>query len=149
MLLTYDRDAEKTLEHYRLRDEIQKKPDNIKAVYDYGHQLVLEKRFTEAVIALTPLFNSIRHSFFNSSEEHMRLFFDLCYDLGYCYTDLHQYEMAFYYLSLAHLQNRIDYAMEYFNRLCNGEDIRVFKELNEEKETVEKLVREIDDSDEM
>lgn len=148
VLLTYDRDAEKTLEHYRLRDEIQKKPDNIKALYDYGHQLVLEKRFTEAVIVLTPLFNAIRHSFFNSSEEHMRLFFDLCYDLGYCYTDLHQYEMAFYYLSLAHLQNRIDYAMEYFNCLCNGEDIRVFKELNEESETIKKLVREIDDSDE-
>lgn len=148
VLLTYDRDAEKTLEHYRLRDEIQKKPNNIKALYEYGHQLVLENRFTEAVIALTPLFNTMRHNFFNSSEEHRRLFFSLCYDLGYCYTDLHQYEMAFYYLHMAHSQNRIDYSMEYFNCLGNGEDIRVFKELTSERELVERLVKEIDDSDE-
>ena len=148
VLMTYDRDAEKTLEHYRLRDEIQKKPNNIKALYEYGHQLVLEKRFTEAVIALTPLFRTMRHDFFNASEERRELFFDLCYDIGYCYTDLRQYEMAFYYLSLAHSQNRIDYAMEYFNCLCNGEDIRVFKELTAERELIERLVREIDDSDE-
>lgn len=148
VLMTYDRDAEKTMEHYRLRDEIQKKPNNIKALYEYGHQLVLEKRFTEAVIALTPLFNTMRHDFFNASEERRELFFDLCYDIGYCYTDLRQYEIAFYYLSLAHSQNRIDYAMEYFNCLCNGEDIRVFKELTAERELIERLVREIDDSDE-
>ncbi len=148
VLMTYDRDAEKTMEHYRLRDEIQKKPNNIKALYEYGHQLVLEKRFTEAVIALTPLFRTMRHDFFNASEERRELFFDLCYDIGYCYTDLRQYEVAFYYLSLAHAQNRIDYAMEYFNCLCNGEDIRVFKELTAERELIERLVREIDDSDE-
>ena len=148
VLMTYDRDAEKTMEHYRLRDEIQKKPNNIKALYEYGHQLVLEKRFTEAVVALTPLFNTMRHDFFNASEERRELFFDLCYDIGYCYTDLRQYEIAFYYLSLAHSQNRIDYAMEYFNCLCNGEDIRVFKELTAERELIERLVREIDDSDE-
>lgn len=148
VLLTYDRDAEKTLEHYRLRDEIQKKPGNIKALYEYGHQLVLENRFTEAVIALTPLFNTMRHDFFNSSEERRELFFDLCFDLGYCYTDLRQYELAFYYLSLAHSQNRIDYAIEYFNCLGNSEDIRIFRELAAEREWVEGLVKEIDDSDE-
>lgn len=148
VLLTYDRDAEKTLEHYRLRSEIQKKPGNIKALYEYGHQLVLEKRFTEAVIALTPLFNTMRHNFFHSSEERRKLFFDLCYDLGYCYTDLRQYEMAFYYLSLAHPQNRIDYSSEYFNCLANSEDIRIFRELTLEKEQIERLVKEIDDSDE-
>lgn len=148
VLMTYDRDAEKTMEHYRLRDEIQKKPNSIKALYEYGHQLVLEKRFTEAVIALTPLFRTMRHDFFNAPEERRELFFDLCYDIGYCYTDLRQYEIAFYYLSLAHSQNRIDYAMEYFNCLCNGEDIRVFKELTAERELIERLVREIDDSDE-
>lgn len=148
VLLTYDRDAEKTLEHYRLRSEIQKKLGNIKALYEYGHQLVLENRFTEAVIALTPLFNTMRHNFFSSSEERRELFFDLCYDLGYCYTDLRQYEMAFYYLSLAHSQNRIDYAMEYFNCLGNSEDIRIFRELAAEREWVEGLVKEIDDSDE-
>lgn len=148
VLLTYDRDAEKTLEHYRLRSEIQKKLGNIKALYEYGHQLVLEKRFTEAVIALTPLFNTMRHNFFHSSEERRKLFFDLCYDLGYCYTDLRQYEMAFYYLSLAHPQNRIDYSSEYFNCLANSEDIRIFRELTLEKEQIERLVKEIDDSDE-
>ena len=148
VLLTYDRDAEKTLEHYRLRSEIQKKPGNIKALYEYGHQLVLEKRFTEAVIALTPLFNTMRHNFFSSSDEHRRLFFSLCYDLGYCYTDLRQYEMAFYYLSLAYPQNRIDYSSEYFNCLANSEDIRIFRELTLEKEQIERLVKEIDNSDE-
>ena len=148
VLMTYDRDAEKTLEHYRLRDEIQKKPNNIKALYEYGHQLVLEKRFTEAVIALTPLFRTMRHDFFNASEERRELFFDLCYDIGYCYTDLRQYEMAFYYLSLAHSQNRIDYSIEYFNCLGNSEDIRIFRELAAERRLVERLVGEIDDSDE-
>lgn len=148
VLMTYDRDAEKTLEHYRLRDEIQKKPNNIKALYEYGHQLVLEKRFTEAVIALTPLFRTMRHDFFNASEERRELFFDLCYDIGYCYTDLRQYEVAFYYLSLAHSQNRIDYSIEYFNCLGNSEDIRIFRELAAERRLVERLVGEIDDSDE-
>ena len=148
VLMTYDRDAEKTMEHYRLRDEIQKKPNNIKALYEYGHQLVLEKRFTEAVIALTPLFRTMRHDFFNASEERRELFFDLCYDIGYCYTDLRQYEMAFYYLSLAHSQNRIDYSIEYFNCLGNSEDIRIFRELAAERRLVERLVGEIDDSDE-
>lgn len=147
VLMTYDRNTDTTSDRYRMREELQKRPHSIEAAYSYGHQLFLEKRFVEAIVVLEPLFRTLRSNFYQFSDDKKQVFFAICYDIGYCYTELQQYEQAYYYLELVHSMNRIDYSIEYFNCLANGKDIRVFRELSNERDQVAKLIREIDNSD--
>ena len=147
VLMTYDRNTDTTSDRYRMREELQKRPHSIEAAYSYGHQLFLEKRFVEAIVVLEPLFRTLRSNFYQFSDDKKQMFFAICYDIGYCYTELQQYEQAYYYLELVHSMNRIDYSIEYFNCLANGKDIRVFRELSNERDQVAKLIREIDNSD--
>lgn len=66
------------------------------------------------------------------------MFCRLCYSLGYCYSELKQYELSIYYLSLACNAGHTIYTSEYINSLANSNDIRALSFIANEMERVKK-----------
>lgn len=98
----------------------------------HGRQLMQQKFYAQAIAVLTPINRQLKAKFFNLTRRDQELFFSTCYYLGFCYTDLHQYEKAYYYLSTAHDCNRFDYTQEYINCLAECHDPRVFNAIEAE-----------------
>lgn len=128
-----------------LEPEDTEKPSiDISKQMHHGHLLMQQKCYLQAIAVMTPIFRKLKISFFNLKDKEKNKFFALCYDLGFCYNELRQYEKAFYYLDLAHNDNRVDYSTEYFNCLAEGRDVRVLRELDKEMELVGKQIQAID-----
>lgn len=120
---------------------------NIVKQMQHGHELMQQKCFLQAIAVMTPVFRKLRNQFFNLKNDKKEMFFSLCFDLGFCYTELHQYEKAFYYLDMANVCNRFDYSQEFFNCLTDGHDVRVFRKLGEEIDAIKQQIDEIDKDD--
>lgn len=114
----------------------------------HGHQLMQRGCYLQAIAVITPIFQRLKHTFYTLSENNRSLFFQACYDLGFCYCDLRQHEKAFYFLDLAETQKRFDYSQEYINCLAEGHDIRIFNVLDKECSEITRLINEIDNDDE-
>ena len=56
------------------------------------------------------------------NEEQSRLYYDVCYYIGFIYVDLNMYDKAFYYLYMAQTQHSIGATQEFANCLCNMND---------------------------
>ena len=54
----------------------------------------------------------------------------ICYLIGFCYTELEQYEKAFFYLEMTMPIRRITYTQEYVNCLVNSSDYRALDIIN-------------------
>lgn len=143
VLLTYDRNTDATTERHRLQEELAKRPTDPQTLFQYGYQLYSEQHFVDALSVLLPLFRHQKPEYFDFSDEQKKLFFDIAYYIGFCYTELQRYDLAYYYLELVCRLNRFDYSAEYINCLANGADIRVFKELGREREEISKLIEEV------
>ena len=120
---------------------------NLAKQLSHGHQLMQQHGYIQAVAVLTPVFHTLKPKFFDLKDNEKEMFFSACFYLGFCYTELRQYEKAYYYLDLANGCNRFDYSQEYFNCLANGQDIRVFRELSKETDAISKRIEEIDKDD--
>lgn len=150
VLLTYDRNTDATTERHRLREELAKKSTDPQTLFLYGYQLYSEQHFVDALGVLLPLFRHLKPDYFDYNDDQKKLFFDIAYYIGFCYTELQRYDLAYYYLELVCRLNRFDYSAEYINCLANGSDIRVFKEIGRERDEIRELIEEVrngEDSD--
>lgn len=147
VLLTYDRNTDATTERHRLREELAKEPANPYTFFQYGYQLYSEQHFVDALGVLLPLFRHLKPDYFGFNDDQKKLFFDITYYIGFCYTELQRYDLAYYYLELVCRLNRFDYSAEYINCLANGADIRVFKEIGRERDEISKLIEEVQNAE--
>lgn len=147
VLLTYDRNTDATTERYHLREELAKEPANPYTFFQYGYQLYSEQHFVDALGVLLPLFRHLKPDYFGFNDDQKKLFFDIAYYIGFCYTELQRYDLAYYYLELVCRLNRFDYSAEYINCLANGSDIRVFKEVGRERDEISKLIEEVQNAE--
>lgn len=95
-----------------------------------GKRLYHQKRFLEAVTNLENAFRIDKDNFDQLGKQSRKVFFETCFMLGFCYTELKQYEKAFYYLSCVSGLNQINYAEEYINCLVNMGDHRALANIN-------------------
>lgn len=56
------------------------------------------------------------------TDEQDRLYYEICYYIGFIYVDLKMYDRAFYYLYMAQSQHIIGATQEFANCLCNMND---------------------------
>ena len=124
-------------------DEELPTTSNSKQVY-HGRQLMQQNYFAQAISVLTPINKQLRANYFKLSKKDQDLYFSTCYYLGFCYTDLHLYEKAHYYLSTAQDCNRFDYSQEYINCLAECHDPRVFKAIDDEIQATRAQLDQID-----
>ena len=56
------------------------------------------------------------------NDDQRKLYFEICYYIGFIYVDLNMYDKAFYYLYMAQSQHSIGATQEFANCLCNMND---------------------------
>lgn len=118
---------------------------NMGAQIRHGHQLMEQRCCLQAIAVLSPIFNRLKTQVYELSEKDKNTFLLVGYYIGFCYTELHIYDKAFYYLEFAHRSgNRFDFSTEYINCLANGNDPRVFYTIEEELKAAEKEIERID-----
>lgn len=92
--------------------------------YGYGKWLVDQKRYTDALLPLTKVFEEVKNKVATNPADVGEIFSDTCYWLGYCYNELGLYEKGIYYLDFIQNQGNIKYIIEYINALVNSGDPR-------------------------
>lgn len=101
------------------------------AQIEQGRELVRHNCYAQAIVVLTPAHKTLQSIFFYHDEETRELYYEVCYLLGYCYTDLGQYDKASYYLVDVCNSGNYDYISEYFSCLAEARDPRIFDQINE------------------
>lgn len=125
---------------------------NGNAAFDlyFGHKLFLEGRYLEASLHLENAWRRLQPDFTQMNDSTRERFFEICYYLGFCFNELHQYEKAFFYLEQTLPMQRVTYTEEYVNCLVNSHDFRalpfITRMLNE-LEMMESMDDDGDDDD--
>lgn len=113
----------------------------------HGRQLYLCERYYEALLYLEDAFNDLAPYFDYMGKTVLEKFHDLCYYIGFCYTELKQYQKAFYYLDIISGLRRITYTTELVNCMVNSGDVRTIPFINS-LITQMQLVQDMDDEEE-
>ncbi|GAB6982315.1 hypothetical protein [Prevotella dentasini] len=114
----------------------------------WGRRLYQTGRYYEALLWLENAFRYYRAGFTSLNSDSHEDFFEVCYMIGFCYNELGEYVRAHYYLSLTVGLNRITYAEEYINCLCNMSDFRALAYVDSIINELERTKGENDDEEE-
>ena len=95
--------------------------------YDFGYAkwLLEQKRYFDALIQFRKVYEVLK--LLHDGDYNEELYCDTCWSLGYCYSELQQYEKAYYYLNVFSDTDKcfkLQYITEYINCLCNNNDGR-------------------------
>ena len=139
----------------RDKEETQKEPfiPGLTAQYEEqfrnAHELVQSEFYLQAIVLLQPIYEAVKMKYWELRGHDRDLFFAVCYDLGFCYTELRLFEKAYFYLDLTRDSNRYDCEQMYFNSLAEGRDVRIFEDLQSEIEEVRRSIHNMraEDSD--
>ena len=92
----------------------------------WGRKLMLNRSFYQALLHLENAFNALRTVYLDLNKDMRNTFLELCYCIGFCYTELHLYRDAYYYLDYVRDDGNIRHTNELINCLANGKDFRLF-----------------------
>lgn len=114
-----------------------------------AHELVQNEFYLQAIVLLHPIYEAVKMKYWELRGHDRDLFFAVCYDLGFCYTELRLFEKAYFYLDITRNSNRYDCEQMYFNSLAEGRDVRIFEDLQSEIDEIRRSIHNMrsEDSD--
>ena len=89
-----------------------------------GRKLYLAGRYYEALLLFENAFIEMTDFYDRMDDNELQSFYDLVFDIGFCYSELKVYDKALFYLEMLSGLHRITYTMEYVNCLVNSGDYR-------------------------
>lgn len=89
-----------------------------------GKQLFLSNRYYEALLFLENAYFALSSVAEKLKAKMREKYFETCYLIGFCYTELRQFERAYFFLDLVSGLHRITYTEEMVNCLVNSRDYR-------------------------
>lgn len=113
---------------------------NIAQVIYWGNRYMLEKRFAEAVRQFTMAWNFIRWHFEALTERNKGLFYRVAHALGFCYFEMKQYKMAYYYLDGIERSGDPEYITELINCMVALRDYRVEDYIEDTRKRLENQI---------
>lgn len=120
---------------------------DIAAQVKHGHKLLQQQCYLQAIAVLTPIFQKLKSCYFNLSDSEKNMYYQVCFYLGFSYSDLRIFDKGFYYLDMVKGCNRFDYSQEYINCITNSGDPCVFQVINDEAEGIRKQLEEMEKDD--
>lgn len=112
--------------------------------FGYGKWLVSENRFADALMPLMKVYDQLKTAVITDFQRLHEVFAETCFNLGFCFNEMEQFDRAAYYLSIIQGYDRPKYIIEYINSLVNNGDPRAmdmvrhyFSEFNEGKRQVD------------
>ncbi|MBM6993135.1 MAG: hypothetical protein I3J02_07720 [Prevotella sp.] len=107
-----------------------------------GKALFEQQRYYESVFVLESLFKHLQPSLDKMGLTLQGAFMEVCYLIGACYTSLHQYKRAAYYLQLTLPAHRMLYTQTFINCLVNGDDFRAMTFIESYMQDLQSVVGE-------
>ncbi|MBO4850591.1 MAG: hypothetical protein J5529_06765 [Prevotella sp.] len=102
----------------------------------HGKKLFLSKRYFEALPLFESAFRSMQPRFDSMKNREKEAFFEVIYHIGFCYSDLKQYDRALAYLDMLSGLHRISYTTELVNAMVNSGDFRSMSTIDGLMETI-------------
>ena len=110
-------------------------------LFQEAHNLVQNEFYIQAIVLLQPIYEQMKLKYWELRGHDRDLFFAVCYDIGYCYTEMQLFEKAYFYLDITRNSNRYDCEQMYFNALAEGRDPRIFEDLQGEIEEIRNSIQ--------
>ncbi len=122
---------------------------NAELGYDlyWGKKLYRQKRFYEATLHLGRAFNMLNNDYEKLNNNSKDTFYEICFLLGNSYMELHQYQMAHYYLKDYKNFNRSYYLKAYINCLIALNDNKCGEIISNNITALQMHLQEIMDKD--
>jgi hypothetical protein len=89
----------------------------------WGKKYYNKQCYFQALYHFNRVFENLRSQCKSWDDEMRALYEEICYYIGFIYTDLKMYDRAFYYLWPAQSNGRISGTQEFVNCLCNMKDV--------------------------
>ena len=89
----------------------------------WGKKYYNKQCYFQALYHFNRVFKNLRSQCKSWDDEMRALYEEICYYIGFIYTDLKMYDRAFYYLWPAQSNGRISGTQEFVNCLCNMKDV--------------------------
>lgn len=116
-------------------DDIDSLTDEQKLVWEFtqeslakdlyhGRRLFGNDCYAEALVYLEHAFEHLMLDFYKLRNSQKETFFEVCYLIGFCYSEMRQYDRAMYYLDFTSPLRRITYTTEMVNSMVNSHDFR-------------------------
>ena len=110
----------------------------------YGRWLVSENRFADALMPLMKAYDHLKTAVVTDYDRLHEVIAETCFNLGFCFNEMEQFDRAAYYLDLIQDYDRPKYIIEYINSLVNNGDPRAMRivqhylsEFNEGKKQID------------
>jgi len=113
--------------------------DTARSLYE-GRKLFRAKRYYEALLHLENAFRRMQPRFDVMKTSEKDKFFETAYLIGFCYSDLRQYDRAMAYLDMIVGLHRINYTEEMVNCMVNSGDFRSLS-------TIDSLISQISNNE--
>jgi hypothetical protein len=114
----------------------------------WGLRNFYAERYYEALLLFESAYRKIRYFYFQLKRGDKDKVKDVCYYIGFCYSELKQYEKAYYYLSFVAQDNNLKYLREYINVLVNSKNLRIFEVINNISQSLGGMRNDDDDEEE-
>lgn len=92
----------------------------------WGNLYFRKKSYYYALLHLENAWRRINEKYAGLRRDERNDFYQLCYQIGYCYDELGMPMKAYYYLDATLPLQRINYTMEYINCLTKARDYRAY-----------------------
>lgn len=118
---------------------------NIRRDLYFGRKYFNEERYYDAIVHLENSFGALMACYDNITKSQRDIFNETCYLLGFCYSELQQYDRAGYYLEMVAFKSNVKYDMEYINCLVNSGDFRALDIVTDMMGKVQSVLSKYDD----
>lgn len=115
--------------------------------FGYGKWLVEQKRFADALLSLFKVYDILKVKIIKDYDEVKATFFETCYNIGYCFNEMEQFDRATYYLEQITDHDNIKYIVEYVNALVNNKDPRAMSIVRRLLDDFDKGRKQFDSTD--
>ena len=92
--------------------------------FGYGRWLVSEKRYADALMSLIKVYEHLKTDVVTDYDNLHEIFNETCFNIGFCFNEMEQYDRAVYYLDIIQGSDNTKYIIEYINALVNNGDPR-------------------------
>ncbi len=116
---------------------------NLYDQFQQAHNLIQNEFYLQAIVYLQPIYEQMKMKYWELRGRDRDLFFAVCYDIGFCYTEMRLFEKAYFYLDITRNSNRYDCEQMYFNSLAEGRDVRIFEDLQGEIEEIRNSIHNL------
>lgn len=94
--------------------------------FAYGKKLVQEQRYADALLYLQNAYERLKEDVVvvTNYPRIKDIFNETCFNIGFCFNEIGQYDRAIYYLDMINEVGKITYTIEYLNAMVNNGDPR-------------------------